>query len=69
MRKASDWFWRIRALEPRAWIGILIAGILTAILIAATMVPYRSPNFGFGPEWDCRYAGQGDPVCIKKNAK
>jgi hypothetical protein len=31
---------------------------------------YRlKPNFGFGPDWNCTYVGQGDPVCVKQPAK
>jgi hypothetical protein len=31
---------------------------------------YRSrSNFGFGPEWNCTYVGNGEPVCVKQPAK
>jgi hypothetical protein len=26
----------------------------------------RNANFGFGPDWDCKYVGKGDPICVKK---
>jgi hypothetical protein len=54
------------------------AGDIAAILLGAALfgavafaaIKYNDgrsrPNFGFGPEWDCAYAGHGDPVCIKR---
>jgi len=51
-----------------------VAGIAAVIVIAILLFVFtRYPHFGglqsnkgFGPEWDCTYPGQGDPVCIKK---
>jgi hypothetical protein len=64
MRRHRDWFWRLRLLGPRE-----IAGIVIVVALVAMSVPFRSPNSGFGPEWDCQAQAQGDPVCIKKGVE
>jgi hypothetical protein len=66
MRHKRDLFWRLRLLGPREIAGILFVVGLAAVIITVMMLPYRSPNFGFGPDWACTSAGQGDPVCVKK---
>jgi hypothetical protein len=45
--------------------ALAIVAIVAGFLVLS-MLPYRSPNFGFGPGWDCTRPGQGDPVCVKR---
>lgn len=44
-----------------------IAAVITVVagFLALSFVAYRSPNFGFGPGWDCTNPGMGGPVCVK----
>jgi hypothetical protein len=48
--------------------AIVIVAILAVIagFLALTFIPFRSPNFGFGTDWDCTNPGQGGPVCVKR---
>jgi hypothetical protein len=52
--------------------GDILAIALALVLLAAAVFglmfndPQRKTNFGFGPEWDCKEQGHGDPVCIKR---
>lgn len=45
--------------------------LLVAVLALVVAVHLKFPhwaftgNFGFGPDWACSFAGQGDPVCVK----
>lgn len=65
-KRRRDWFWRPRLLDPREFVGIFIVAALATLAIVAMSVPYNSSlSYGFGPEWDCSRAGQGDPVCVK----
>jgi hypothetical protein len=45
----------------------LVVAVVTGFL-ALTFLPYRSSNFGFGPEWDCSNPGKGESVCVKRGA-
>jgi hypothetical protein len=65
MQKRLDLFWRFRLMGWREIAAAVIVLGLAAVLIAAELLPYRSHNFGFGPEWECTSAGQGEPVCVK----
>ena len=62
-----NWPWMPPSAKDVACIAAVIvsAGVLLFLL---TIYPYfrgLQPNKGFGPEWNCAYPGQGDPVCIK----
>lgn len=47
-------------------LGIVLVGTCTYLMLA---FPHRKqPNWGFGPEWDCKDPGTGEPVCTKKPA-
>ena len=39
---------------------------LAAVIAAAIFQDKLKTNFGFGPEWDCKPQGYGDPVCVKR---
>jgi hypothetical protein len=46
--------------------AIVIVGALAAVALVTMKLPYNSSlSFGFGPEWDCSRAGQGEPICIR----
>lgn len=52
---------------------LAIGFVLALAALFAFMVldhrPYRNPNWGFGPEWECTPgATGGDPICIKKSS-
>ena len=46
--------------------------LVVAILVGVAVLPRKPPSstngaaWGFGPEWECSYPGDGDPVCIKR---
>ena len=66
MRVPSAWIHlRFHARELAA---IVVVAAVVAVFLALTFLPYRSPNFGFGPEWDCTSPGQGESVCVKRGA-
>jgi hypothetical protein len=63
------WFWM--ELTWRDWLGLLLVMIVAgAILFLWGPFPdlYRRANFGFGPDWECSYAGKGEPVCVRRRA-
>ena len=50
---------------------LAVVGILGVFFWFAELSPVSNPagpgmNFGFGPDWDCKSVGDGDPVCIKR---
>ena len=50
---------------------LAIAAMLSVFFWVAVWVTNNRPagpgmNFGFGPEWDCKPVGYGEPVCIKR---
>ncbi len=47
-------------------IGLVVFAVVAGV-IALSWIPYRSPNAGFGPDWDCTNPGQGGPVCVKRD--
>ena len=59
----------------RAWVMSSCRDVVAALVLIALVgilafafikYPAGSREAGFGPEWDCRYVGQGDPVCVKR---
>ncbi|MEH2550922.1 hypothetical protein V1283_007567 [Bradyrhizobium sp. AZCC 2262] len=52
---------------------VLGALFVLAVLGLLIFTHIRFPGFaaapGFGPDWDCKSAPQGDPVCVKKIAR
>jgi hypothetical protein len=71
MQPRRDRLWRFRTLRRGDYAAILmVIALAVAAAIGLVEVPYgvKGNAPGFGPEWDCSYAGQGEPVCIKKNA-
>jgi hypothetical protein len=69
MQTRRDWFWRFRTLRTGDYAAMLIVialAVLGGIALATVKFQIDGKAPGFGPEWDCSYAGQGDPVCIKK---
>jgi hypothetical protein len=55
-------------LTRRDLVGAACALALLAVIIFASFVRpmgLAKTNYGFGPEWDCVYPGQGGAVCIK----
>ncbi len=63
--------WR---LPPRSELpAIALAVAIAAVLLAYVAFPDLSlrwqAHWGFGPDWQCSYAGQGDPVCVKQPKK
>jgi len=72
MQTRRDRLWRFRALRTGDYAAILIVIVLAAVAtVGLVKIPFGTKGNapGFGPEWDCSYAGQGDPVCIKKNTE
>jgi hypothetical protein len=49
-----------------AFVVCLVFG--TALLFAYVKAPNlgRSPNAGFGPDWDWTAVPKGEPICIKR---
>ncbi len=45
---------------------IVIAGAMVFIFARYPQVGGLRPNTSFGPDWNCVYPGQGDPVCTRK---
>jgi hypothetical protein len=47
---------------------IIVVGIFVFVF---TKYPYvgwmANKGWGFGPDWNCSYPGQGEPVCIKRS--
>jgi hypothetical protein len=69
-REQMKWRW----LPPsKGDLAAIILAVLFASLAVFTLV--RPPNYGrmwhhgFGPEWDCSYLPESEPVCIKKPAR
>jgi hypothetical protein len=48
--------------------AILLLIALLGGAVAYAVFPDRFPlkSSGFGPDWECKNPGHGDPVCIKK---
>jgi len=64
MDAKSTWIYlrfHLREAAAIAAVAAVVAGFLVLSLL-----PYRSPNAGFGPDWDCTNPGQGGPVCVKR---
>ena len=60
--------WR---LPPRRELpAIALALAITVALLAYIAFPnlslWSQAHWGFGPDWQCSYAGQGEPVCVKR---
>jgi len=49
---------------------LAIAAVVAVIagFLVLTFIPFRAPNSGFGPDWDCTNPGQGGPACVKREA-
>jgi hypothetical protein len=51
----------------------MILVLLAIIVVALAIYPVQTRqiqtqgNFGFGPEWDCVWPGEGGPVCVKSS--
>ncbi len=52
---------------------VLGIAFVLAVLVIVVFVMVRYPNFaqqstnaGFGPDWECKNTGTGEPVCVKK---
>jgi len=70
MQTRRDRLWRFRTLRPGDYAAILLViALAAAALVGLVKIPFKGNAPGFGPDWDCSYAGQGDPVCIKKSPK
>jgi hypothetical protein len=68
VRLTEDIVRRLSA-KPGDIAAILVGAVLLGLTVFAAVAytGWRTrPNFGFGPEWECTYAGQGDPVCIRR---
>ena len=61
------WSWS-RLARGDALAIILLIAVVAVLALAAVKYPGRGRATGFGPEWDCRDVGKGDPVCVKKPA-
>ena len=46
-------------------LGVVLVGAFAFAAVKGAQRGHRH-NWGFGTDWNCTYAGQGDPVCIKK---
>jgi hypothetical protein len=54
--------------------GDVLGGVFVlAMLVLVAFVFVRHPDFkaasGFGPDWECMHAGEGEPICVKKIAR
>jgi hypothetical protein len=48
---------------------VLVIVVSAATLAIATVELVKAPPyFGFGPDWECSYPGDGEAVCVKKHA-
>jgi hypothetical protein len=62
-----SWSWS-RPARGDAWAIILLIALVAVFALAAVKYTGWGRATGFGPEWDCRDVGSGDPVCVKKPA-
>jgi hypothetical protein len=60
----STWIYLRFHFREAAAIAAVIA--VLAGFLALTYLPFRSPNAGFGPDWDCTNPGPGGLVCVKR---
>ena len=62
--------WPWPPLRPKDFLGIaFIVAVLALSVFLMVRYPYfpqKSGNAGFGPDWDCKDTGSGEPVCVKK---
>ena len=58
--------WIYLQFHAREAAAIAVVAAVVAGFLALTYLPYRSMNFGFGPEWDCTNPGRGESVCVKR---
>jgi hypothetical protein len=58
-----------RELKPGDIAAIVLATVLFGCCAAYGLFPDKVPwrSSGFGPEWECKNPGHGEPVCIKKS--
>lgn len=71
-RKAANW-WPWLPPSRGDIIALAIGVALTIVLLYSLIVPrpyflwiWWNANRGFGPEWDCSYVPQSEPICIKR---
>ena len=61
------WPWPTPSRRDAAAVVVLIA-IVAVFAFAAVMHGGWGRPRDLGPDWDCTNPGQGDPVCVKKQA-
>jgi hypothetical protein len=45
---------------------LAILSMLVFVTIGYPKFSQQGTNAGFGPDWDCKSTGAGEPVCIKR---
>jgi hypothetical protein len=45
---------------------VLIGIAILAAVKYPDLLPMSRVHWNFGPEWDCKWSGKSEPVCIKK---
>jgi hypothetical protein len=63
--------WRLYLLRRSDIVAIALVLIVAGglVLLAINGQWRLLPNFGFGTDWHCAYAGRGEPVCVKDPPK
>ena len=45
---------------------LAILGMFIFLVVGYPKFPQQATNSGFGPDWDCKSTGSGEPVCLKR---
>jgi hypothetical protein len=45
---------------------LAILSMLVFVAVGYPKVRQQATNPGFGPDWDCKSTGSGEPVCLRR---
>jgi hypothetical protein len=64
MDARSTWIYLRFHLREAVAIAAVVAVVIGFLVLS--LLPFRAPNQGFGPDWDCSNPGRGESICVKR---